>query len=304
MYEEGRAMIKVQGLTKSFEGVRALDRLDLHVPRGAVYGLVGPNGAGKSTLIRHLAGIYRQDKGEVLIDGAPVFDDPGVKARLAYIPDEIFYYPQASIRDTMRLYRAVYPRFSPERFEALGKAFDLDTKRSMRKLSKGQQKQAAFWLCLAMQPEVVILDEPVDGLDPVMRRQVWSLLLQDVAERGTTVLVSSHNLRELEDVCDHVGILHKGRMLLERSLSDLQENIVKIQIAWPDERALPADLDVLHEGSVGRVRQLILRGSAEALTERLRATEPLFFDLVPLTLEEIFIYELGGADHEVKDILL
>ena len=304
MYEEGRAMIKVQGLKKSFEGVRALDGLDLHVPRGAVYGLVGPNGAGKSTLIRHLAGIYRQDAGEVLIDGAPVFDDPEVKARLAYIPDEIFYYPQASIRDTMRLYGAVYPRFSAERFEALGKAFDLDTRRGMRKLSKGQQKQAAFWLCLAMQPEVVILDEPVDGLDPVMRRQVWSLLLQDVAERGTTVLVSSHNLRELEDVCDHVGILHKGRMLLERSLSDLQENIVKIQIAWPDERALPADLDVLHEGSVGRVRQLILRGSAEALTKRLRATEPLFFDLVPLTLEEIFIYELGGADHEVKDILL
>ena len=141
MYEEGRAMIRVQGLTKSFEGVRALDGLDLHVPRGAVYGLVGPNGAGKSTLIRHLAGIYRQDKGEVLIDGAPVFDDPSVKARLAYIPDEIFYYPQASIRDTMRLYRAVYPRFSPERFEALGRAFDLDTRRSMRKLSKGSRSR-------------------------------------------------------------------------------------------------------------------------------------------------------------------
>ena len=297
-------MIEVRQLYKSFDGFPALNGLDLHAPRGAVYGLVGPNGAGKSTLIRHLAGIYRQDRGEVLIDGEPVFDNPGVKCRIAYIPDEVFYYPQATVRDMMRLYRDLYPRFSEARFEALGQAFELDPERLMRKLSKGQQKQAAFWLAMSLQPELVLLDEPVDGLDPVMRRQVWSLLLQDVAEKGTTVLVSSHNLRELEDVCDHVGILCRGRMLLEQSLDALQENIVKVQIAWPEERGLPEGLDLLHESASGRVRQLILRGRAEELTERLRATDPLLLDTVPLTLEEIFIYELGGVEHEVRDILL
>ena len=173
----------------------------------------------------------------------------------------------------------------------------------MRKLSKGQQKQAAFWLLMSICPDVLLLDEPVDGLDPVMRRQIWSLLLQDVAEKGTTVLVSSHNLRELEDVCDHVGIMHKGKLLLERSLSELQDNIVKIQIAYPEEQEIPQDLELLHRSESGRVQQLILRGRAEELTKRLEATNPLFLDVVPLSLEEIFIYELGGVDHEVKDIL-
>ena len=194
--------------------------------------------------------------------------------------------------------------FSKRSSEKLGPAFELDEKRPLRKLSKGQQKQAAFRLALAQRPELVILDEPVDGLDPVMRRQVWSLLLSDVAERGTTVLVSSHNLRELEDVCDHVGILDKGRMLVERSLSELQENLVKIQLALPDGAELPEGLEILHESRTGRLRQLILRGRAEELTEKLRAAGPLFMDLLPLNLEEIFIYELGGAEHEVKRILL
>lgn len=297
-------MIEVKELYKSFEGFQALNGLNLHTPKGAVYGLVGPNGAGKSTLIRHLAGIYRQDRGDVRIAGEPVFDNPAVKSRVAYIPDEIFYFAQANILDMMRFYRGLYPGFSEERFAALGKAFDLDPKQLLRKMSKGQQKQAAFWLTMAMQPDVVLLDEPVDGLDPVMRRQVWSLLMQDVAERGTTVLVSSHNLRELEDVCDHVGIVHKGKMLLERSLSELQDNIVKIQLAYPEERSLPEDLQILHKSEAGRVQQLILRGGAEELTARLAATNPLFLDVVPLSLEEIFIYELGGVDHEVKDILL
>ena len=297
-------MIEVKNVTKRFDGVLALDRLNITVPGGAVYGLVGPNGAGKSTIIRHLAGIYRQDAGEVLIDGAPVFDDPAIKERVAYIPDDVFYYTQATIRDMMRFYRDLYPRFDTACFEKLGEAFALDPKRPMRKLSKGQQKQAAFWLALSLRPDVVILDEPVDGLDPVMRRQVWSLLLGDVAERGTTVLVSSHNLRELEDVCDHVGIMDHGRMLLERSLSELQDNIVKIQLAFAEETPLPADLQILHRSETGRLQQLILRGKADELAAKLALTNPLFLDVLPLSLEEIFIYELGGAEHAVKDILL
>ena len=297
-------MIQVKELIKSFDGFRVLDGLNIHVPKGAVYGLVGPNGAGKSTVIRHLAGIYRQDSGQVLIDGQPVYENPEIKGRIAYIPDDIFFYTQATINDMMKFYRSVYPRFSPERFEKLEELFNLDRKQPMRKLSKGMQKQAAFWLAMSQCPEVVILDEPVDGLDPVMRRQVWSALLSDVAENGTTVLVSSHNLRELEDVCDHVGIMNHGRMLVERSLSALQDNIVKIQLAFADGGKLPEGLEILHRSSTGRLQQLILRGSAEELTAKLSAAGPLFLDVVPLNLEEIFIYELGGADHEVKDIIV
>ena len=297
-------MIQVKELIKSFDGFRALDGLNIHVPKGAVHGLVGPNGAGKSTVIRHLAGIYRQDSGQVLIDGQPVYENPEIKGRIAYIPDDIFFYTQATINDMMKFYRSVYPRFSPERFEKLEELFNLDRKQPMRKLSKGMQKQAAFWLAMSQCPEVVILDEPVDGLDPVMRRQVWSALLSDVAENGTTVLVSSHNLRELEDVCDHVGIMNHGRMLVERSLSALQDNIVKIQLAFADGGKLPEGLEILHRSSTGRLQQLILRGSAEELTAKLSAAGPLFLDVVPLNLEEIFIYELGGADHEVKDIIV
>ena len=297
-------MIEVKELQKSFDGFEALRGLNIHVPRGAVYGLVGPNGAGKSTVIRHLAGIYRQDSGKVLIGGEPVYENPAVKAKLAYIPDDIFYFGAATIRDMKNLYRAMIPTFSDERFEKLREAFPLDEKRSMRRLSKGMQKQAAFWIALSCCPEVILLDEPVDGLDPVMRRQVWSLLLQDVAERSTTVLVSSHNLRELEDVCDHVGIMDKGRMLLERPLAALQENTVKIQLALPDGAELPEGLDILHETRTGRLRQLILRGSGDELSAKLAACNPFFLDALPLSLEEIFIYELGGEDHAIKNILL
>ena len=296
--------IEVKNLVKSFDGFKALDGLNISVPEGAVYGLVGPNGAGKSTVIRHLAGIYRQDAGEVLIDGVPVYENTAVKSRMAYIPDDIFYYTSATINDMAKFYKSVYPNFDQARYEKLGQVFELDGKRLMRKLSKGMQKQAAFWLAMALNPELVILDEPVDGLDPVMRRQVWSLLMEDVAERGTTVLVSSHNLRELEDVCDHVGIMNHGKMLIERGLSELQENIVKIQLALPDGGVLPEGLEILHKSSTGRLQQLILRGKTDELTAKLQAAAPLFVDVVPLTLEEIFIYELGGADYAVKDIVL
>ena len=297
-------MIEGRALIKSFDGFHALDGLSLSAPRGAVYGLVGPNGAGKSTFIRHLAGIYRQDAGELLVDGEPVYENPGVKEKIAYIPDDIFFYTQASIRDMARFAASLYPRFDRERYEKLSALFGLDEKRPMLKLSKGQQKQAAFQIAMAQRPELLVLDEPVDGLDPVMRRQIWSVLLSDVEQYGTTVLVSSHNLRELEDVCDHVGIMNRGRMMIERSLSDLQENLVKLQLAYPDGGGLPEGLEIVHESATGRLRQLILRGKAEELTEKIAATRPLFLDLVPLSLEEIFIYELGGADYEVKDLVL
>ena len=297
-------MIEVRNVMKEFDGFRALDDLNMTVPTGSVYGLVGPNGAGKSTIIRHLTGIYRQDAGEITIDGAPVFENPEVKSRIAYIPDDIFYYANASIREMMDFYRSIYPHFDAERFKKLADVFGLDPKRQMRRLSKGMQKQAAFWIAVSLRPEILILDEPVDGLDPVMRRRIWSIIMADVAENGTTVLVSSHNLRELEDVCDSVGIMNKGKIMIERSLDELQENIVKIQLALPDGESLPEGLDILHKSNTGRLQSLIMHGTQEELTEKLQSAHPLFIDAVPLTLEEIFIYELGGADYEVKDIVL
>ena len=297
-------MIEVRNVIKEFDGFRALDNLSMTVPTGSVYGLVGPNGAGKSTIIRHLTGIYRQDSGEITVDGEPVFENPAVKSRIAYIPDDIFYYSNASIREMMDFYRSIYPHFDEQRFKKLGEVFELDPKRQMRRLSKGMQKQAAFWIAVSLRPDILVLDEPVDGLDPVMRRQIWSIIMADVAESGTTVLVSSHNLRELEDVCDCVGIMNKGKIMIERSLNELQENIVKIQLALPDGATLPEGLDILHKSSTGRLQSLIMHGTQEELTEKLQAANPLFIDAVPLTLEEIFIYELGVADYEVKDIVL
>ena len=299
-------MLEVKNVVKTFDGFRALDGLTMTVPKGAVYGLVGPNGAGKSTIIRHLAGIYRQDSGEVLLDGQPVYENTEAKRRMAVIGDDWYYFPQAGIKEMAKFYAGIYPAFSWERYEKLKQVFPLDEKMMLRRMSKGMQKQAAFWLTVCCMPEYLILDEPVDGLDPVMRRQVWSLLLGDVAERGTTVLVSSHNLRELEDVCDHVGILNHGKVLLERSLSDLQDNTVKLQVAYQGvtEPPLPAELNILHRSHVGRVYTYIIRGSSREIMRRMQITEPVLLESIPLTLEEIFIYELGGVDYAAKDILL
>ena len=299
-------MIRANNLRKQFDGFYALDGVDLHVEKGSVYGLVGPNGAGKSTIIRHMVGVYRQDEGELLIGGEKVYENPAVKARIAYIPDDLYYFVQANVADMMQFYKGMYPAFDSERFEKLKEVFvEINTKKPIRRMSKGMQKQAAFWLAMCTGADVLILDEPVDGLDPVMRRQVWSLMMQDVADRGTTVLVSSHNLRELEDVCDTVGILNKGKLMLERSLSSLQGSIVKMQVAFPD--GVEPDLSeftVLHESRLGSVRTLIIRGEMADVKNRMATLGPVLLDAIPLTLEEIFIYELGSEDYAVKDILL
>ena len=300
-------MIEVKHVVKSFDGFHALDDLTMTVPKGAIYGLVGPNGAGKSTILRHLCGAYRQDSGEITLEGQPIYENPAVKKRMAVIPDELYYFGTASTRDMMKFYKGIYPNFDMERYEKLKEAFPaVDEKRPIRRLSKGMQKQSAFWLALCCKPDYLLLDEPVDGLDPVMRRQVWSLLMGDVAERGTTVLVSSHNLRELEDVCDHVGILSHGKVALERSLSELQGGTVKLQIAFRESAPpeLPADLQVLHSSNLGRIYTYIVRGTAEDVLNRFAAFNPLFQEALPLTLEEIFIYEMGGEDYAVREILL
>lgn len=293
-------MLDVMNLTKSFGAFKALDDLSMHIPEGTVYGLVGPNGAGKSTLIRCLTGVYRPDKGTVLMEGQRIYENPGIKSRIGYIPDDIFYFPSATMEDMRAYYRSTYPKFDNGLFERLFEAFQLPRKSPIRRFSKGMQKQAAFHLAICTRPDVLVLDEPVDGLDPVMRRQVLSLILSDVAERGVSVLVSSHNLRELEDICDHVGILDHGKILLERSLADMQGNTVKLQMVG----TVPGSLPVLHTSASGRLNTYILRASQEQVQAAMVGVDCPYYDILPLSLEEIFIYELGGADYAVKDILM
>ena len=293
-------MLEVRDLTKSFGGFTALKELNMTIPRGAVYGLVGPNGAGKTTLIRHITGVYRPDSGSVTLDGMKLWENPAAKGKIGFIPDDLFFFSGASIEDMRKYYRSLYPKFDDGLFEKIGDIFDLPRKSPIRKFSKGMKKQAAFWLTVSCRPELLVLDEPVDGLDPVMRRQIMGLILADVAEHGTTVLVSSHNLRELEDICDHVGIMDKGRMLLERSLEDMQGGTVKVQLVGE----IPEALQILHRSDTGRLKTIVIRSTVAEAEAILSRAQLQFYEVLPLSLEEIFIYELGGADYAVKDIIL
>ena len=293
-------MLELKNVSKSFGKFKALDNLTMTIPQGSVYGLVSPNGAGKTTAIRHITGVYRPDEGEITMEGLPIYENPQVKQAIGYIPDEIFYFASSSLEDMAKFYRGLYPRFDMPLFQRLSEVFQLPMGSPIRRFSKGMQKQAAFQLTLSIRPDVLVLDEPVDSLDPVMRRQVMSLILAEVAERNTTVLISSHNLRELEDVCDHVGIMNHGKMLLERSLADMQGNTVKLQMVGD----VPEGLEILHQSSTGRLQTLVVRGNAREVEAQVEASEPMFYDILPLSLEEIFIYELGGVNHEINSIIL
>lgn len=300
-------MIEVSKLTKTFDGFEALKEASLKIDKGTIYGLVGPNGAGKTTLLKSITGIYRTDGGHIYIDGMDAYENPDAKEKFVFIPDDLFFFVQANVNDMKKFYKGIYKSFDEERFERLAEVFSgIDRKRTIRKLSKGMQKQVAFWLAISCRPEILILDEPVDGLDPVMRRQVWSLLLADVEEHHTTVLISSHNLRELEDVCDHVGIMSKGKVVLERALSDLQGNVTKLQVVFNGERPeLESEFEILHETVTGKIHTLIVKGEPAMVEAKVtNCFVPLFAEALPLTLEEIFIYEMGGEDYAVKEILL
>jgi ABC-2 type transport system ATP-binding protein len=304
-------VIKVENVTKTFDGFKALDEINLNVEKGSVYGLVGPNGAGKSTIIRHLTGIYKQDSGRITIDGQEVFDNADVKKRIAYIPDDLYFFLNSDINDMAKFYKGVYENFNMERFEKLLSVITtIDRKKTIRKMSKGMQKQAAFILAMCQMSDIMILDEPVDGLDPVMRRQIWSLMMQDVTERQVTVLVSSHNLRELEDVCDTVGIMNQGKMLMERSLFSMQDGITKLQVAFREDKMPVMNEDsiegfkLLNSQKSGSVYTMIVKCSEKEIKDKLSKYEPLLLDSIPLTLEEIFIHELGGEHYGIKEIIL
>lgn len=297
-------MIEVERVSKHFQGLEALKEVSLSVQPGSIYGLVGSNGAGKTTLLKLLAGIYRPDAGSLTIDSQPIYENEAIKARTVFIPDSLYYYPAYSIKDMAGFYARIYPDWNQERFEKLGDYFKLAVKQRISTLSKGMQRQAAFWLALSLMPDVMILDEPLDGLDPVMRQKVKNLIIHEVAERAASVIISSHNLRELEDLCDKIGILHQGEMLLQKDLDDLKADIHKIQVAFSG--AIPSaflqGIEVAHYEQRSTSLLLIARGSYEQIITHMQAFKPAILDILPLTLEEIFIHEMGDNGYEIHHI--
>ncbi len=299
-------MIQVKNVTKYFDDFKVLDDFSLNVKRGTIYGLIGPNGAGKTTIINHINGVLKPDSGEITINGTPVYENVNVKQKVLSIADDWFYYSTYTIKQMARFYADIYPDFNYKRYEALKEIFKIDEKRQIRKLSKGMKKQVAFWLVLSAMPQVLILDEPLDGLDPVMRKQVMNMVIADVLDREMTVLVSSHNLRELEDVCDWVGIIHNGKMIIEKPLDDLKGSVHKYQLVLDQATAekLSENELVVHVSKTGSVYNVIMRGEAESTYERLREISPYLCDRISLTLEEVFIYELGGLGYDFKNIIV
>lgn len=298
-------MIEVRQLHKKFGQMEVLKGLDLNIRQGSIYGLVGSNGTGKTTLLKLLAGIYRPDRGSILVDGKPVFENVQIKDKMIFIPDDLFFFNQYSIRETADLFRQVYPTWDEARFRELSSLFGIDVKRRVTKLSKGMKRQVSFWLALSVKPQILILDEPLDGLDPMIRSKVKKLLLADVAEREMSILISSHNLRELEDICDYMGILHQGALLIESELDTLKRGINKVQTAFAGE--LPEELqraeNILYHEQRGSVHLFIMRGEEAKIKAQLQSLKPLLLDVLPLTFEEIFVYEMGGVGYDIHNIL-
>ncbi|MBE6037394.1 MAG: ABC transporter ATP-binding protein [Clostridiales bacterium] len=297
-------MIEVNGLNKSFDSFQALSNLSIHVKKGSIYGLVGTNGSGKTTLIKHVTGVLRPDSGTITVDGQPAYDNEAVKVRMGYVPDDLYFFGAYTLKDAAAFYRSLFPLWNEERYLEMIRLFDLDVKRKLSRFSKGMQKQAAFILTMSAMPDYLILDEPIDGLDPIIRKLVWKYVVDDVAEREMTVLVSSHNLREMEGICDSIGILNHGHLIIERDLDELKSDIHKVQVAFRERKEdRYAGLNVLHMESRGAVDLLIIRDKKETVEELINKQEPVLFDLLPLSLEEIFIYELGGGNSEIESIL-
>lgn len=298
-------MIKISDISKSFGDIKALDGVSAEIGQGSIFGLIGSNGSGKSTLMRVMCGIIRPDTGNVFYDGSQVYENTLVKNSIIYISDEQFFLPYCSINDMKNIYKTVYPSYSQERYKQLCGVFGLDIERKINTFSKGMQKQASILLALSMRPKYLLCDETFDGLDPVMRQLVKRLLAEDVAERKTTPVIASHNLRELEDICDHIGLLHRGGILYEREIDSLKLNIHKVQAIFP-ETVTEHNLACLNTVSVdkrGSLFTLVVRGQQNEIMEKINALNPLFSEVIPLTLEEIFISEMGDRGYDFSKII-
>ena len=300
-------MIEIKNLTKSFADIKAVNNVTLTVTEEQVFGLVGTNGAGKSTLLRMLSGVLKAEEGAIDIDGLPVWNNPQAKQLLYFIPDEPYFFPNSTAGDMERYTASVYPHFQKERFDKLIKTFGLDPKRRIAAYSKGMKKQLAILLGLCSTTKYLLLDETFDGLDPVMRQGVKSLFAEDMSERGLTPVISSHNLRELEDICDHVGLLHKGGLLLSEDLVDMKLGISKIQCVFENDSEMErilSKLKILSHDTRGRLHTIVARGEANEIRQTFADTHMVFFELLPLTLEELFISETEVAGYDIKKLIL
>lgn len=298
-------MIEIRDLEKSFGEIRALQHISLTIRDGELFGVVGTNGAGKSTLLRILAGVLRQEKGTVLVDGEPVFENEKIKSRICFLPDDLWFFHNAAPADMEDLYQNLYAAFDRKKFRQLCSRFGLDRKRKLRTFSKGMQKQTAIFLGICANTEYLLCDETFDGLDPVMRQAVKSLFASEIMNREFTPVIASHNLRELEDICDHIGLLHKGGILLSRDLEDMKFHIHKVQCVLSDkkkEKELEKELEVLKIQRQGSLLLITARGTRLEILERIQSKNPLFCEVIPLTLEEIFICETEVAGYEIKNI--
>ncbi|MGO4995715.1 ABC transporter ATP-binding protein [Oribacterium sp. Sow4_G1_1] len=298
-------MIKADNLTKRFQGVTAVDHIHAEIQDGTVFGLIGTNGAGKSTFLRMAAGILKPDEGTITLDGEAVFENIRVKARCFYIPDEPYFLGNGTADDMKTFYQGIYPNFDTDRFDRLLKSFELDGRRKIQTFSKGMKKQLAVLLGICAGTDYLFCDETFDGLDPVMRQTVKSLFANDIEERHLTPVIASHNLRELEDICDHVGLLHRGGMLLSKDLDDMKMNIHKIQCVLPAglERTNLQDLDIMTTEQRGSLLTLTVRGQKEEIQARMQSYHPVFFEMIPLSLEEIFISETEVAGYDIKKLI-
>ncbi|MGN0487785.1 MAG: ABC transporter ATP-binding protein [Ruminococcus sp.] len=298
-------MIEIKNVTKKFGDLVALDKLNFNVKEGTVFGLVGSNGSGKSTLLRVINGVFQADGGEVLIDGESTFENPAAKGKCYFVSDFPFFYNNSTINNTAYIYRKLYPNWSEEYFKTLCNTFPIDTNAKIINMSKGMQRQAALILALSTKPKYLFLDEIFDGLDPVIRQLVKRLLITNVTDNNTTVMIASHNLRELEDVCDHVGFLHKGGIVEEKELDDMKLGIHKVQIAFRDsvDETIFEELNIVHKVRQGNLFNLTIRGEQEEFMPILEALNPAFLEILPLTLEEVFINEMEGAGYDINNII-
>ena len=298
-------MITASFVTKRFDDTIALQKLNCTIPEGCVYGLVGSNGSGKSTLLRLIAGIYRPEEGRIMIDDREVFDDPEIKNRIVFVPDELYFLPHANLRRMEQLYAAVYERFSHERFETLLKEFSLNPEKPLNTFSKGMRRQAATILALSCNADYILFDETFDGLDPVMRNLVKNLLYNEVMERTATAVVTSQSLRELEDTCDQLALLHKGGIIFESDVDHLKTSLFKVQIAFSDDYGKDRfeGVEMLSYEKQGSVATMIVRGDRDETEAKLKALNPVLFEVLPLSLEEVFVYEMGQRGYEFSEVL-
>ena len=298
-------MLEAKNLTKRFDDIMAVDHISAQIRDGYVFGLIGTNGAGKSTFLRMASGVLKPDEGTIQLDGEDIYENLKMKRRFFYISDDQFFFGNATPQELMAFYRTVYPEFNVQRYYHLLESFDLGKRRKVSTFSKGMKKQLSVILGLCANTEYIFCDETFDGLDPVMRQAVKSLFANDMAERNLTPIIASHNLRELEDICDHVGLLHKGGILLSKDLDDMKLNIHKIQcVLKPGMKAEELEgLVIVKTEYRGSLATITVRGKREEVEAAMRAGEPLFFELIPLSLEEIFISETEVAGYDIKKLI-